>query len=604
MTPADSPAHPSGTGRTHRGFQPEHRLLLVTAVVSLVAHVVVMAATGHLPLGRVDPALLAEQNQLMSVQRVSDESDRIVEDATPDEQSNDQQSELGSLARTLLAEQDPPPSAVDPDAAPGPDLPQVKDGEQLSRLIKRMAATVPEVNLPRTPLGRTGAEIEVEVRYASASGAGGARGNGAGVDMVVRGEAQRLLESGKHAPLEPSPAPEPAAGPSIIDRAEPRRPAGILDAPLRRPKVDFLEIAKLDSAQLRLPQHLDHDFDYKLTRFRPSSRRGLFGRTKKEDDKRGYFRLEITPKRSLRKLTSMPKDVVFLIDTSGSVSQAWVDQIVRGVASALNRLNKGDRFNIVFFDEDTVIFSPDSIRPFNSRSLAEAQRFLEHRKSKGYTDVNRALSRLVVRDLAVERVYDLVMISDGKPTRGLMDTRKLINMVTRDFGLTASIYCVGIGQGQNRELLEFLAYRNKGMCVFVKRPQDAANTIDELASRLRFPIIKDVRMSIVGTDADEVFPRDLSNVHQAEVFSIYGRYDDEKPFTVRITGMNGKAPVDFTLRQDLANAQTADEGIDRDWAFWKLHHLYSLMIHEGETKELKQAIDVLRRKYKLKTLYQ
>ena len=600
MTSAGSPVFQPHSGRG--GLDRDQRLLLVTGSISLFVHLVVVASIASLPLGRVDPAKLAEQNRVATVDRIVNE-DNVVDDSSDVDQQKDQQKDLNALSQMLLDQQDAPPSQASDATTAQPDPGQLSEGQRISELIRQMAATVPQVNLPGTSLSQAGAAIDVEVRYANPKGGG--TGAVTGVTPGVHDTAIRLLGGSKGTPVGIRRSTElEAALPSILDTSAASPGIGTADAPLHRPRTDFLDIAKLDAAQVRLPRHLDDDFEYALAKFLRGDTRGLFGLGKADDDKRGYFRLDIIPKRSLRKLTSLPKDIVFLIDTSGSVPQSWVDQIVVGVDGALNRLNKGDRFNIVFFDEDTVIFSPDEIRSFDSTSLAEARQFLKDRKSSGYTDVNRALSRLVVRDLAVARVYDLIMISDGKPTRGLMDTRELINMVTRDFDLTASIYCIGVGPSQNRELLEFLAYRNKGICVFVGRAADAANTIDQLASRLRFPIIKDVKMNIVGMDADEVFPRDLANIHQAEVFSVYGRYDQEKPFTVRITGRNGKSPIDFTVRQHLANAQIGDQNIASNWAFWKLHHLYSLMIRQGETKELKQGIKQLRQKYKLKTLYQ
>jgi len=285
------------------------------------------------------------------------------------------------------------------------------------------------------------------------------------------------------------------------------------------------------------------------------------------------------------------------------VPQTWVDQALRGVADGLNSLNKDDRFNIVFFKEKTIVFSPDALKPFTDKTLAEALKFLKERDSSGYTDVNRALSRMLKRDLAAERVYDLILISDGKPTQGVQNTRELINLITRDNDLTASIYCVGIGTSQDRKLLEFLAYRNKGVCVFVAHQAETANAIRDLMSRLRYPLIKDLRLSVVGLDADEVFPRDLPNVHQGDTFSIFGRYDAEKPFTMRLIGYNRKTMLDVTLKGDLTNAPVGEDKIAYDWAFWKLHDLYNEMIRQGETESIKQAIEYLRRKYRLKTLY-
>lgn len=358
----------------------------------------------------------------------------------------------------------------------------------------------------------------------------------------------------------------------------------------RRVPLDVSQPVAIPESKLQQPEHLDDDFDYAVK---------VFDAGKGEP----YARVDITPKRTLRKLRTIPRDVVFLIDVSGSVPQDWVKAVTLGVRDSLSSLNEGDRFNIVFFNEKPVFFSREGIQPVNDAALDAARKFLGGARSGGDTDVNQALARLMVRDVAVSRVYDLILFSDGVPTRGVMDTRELINLVTRDNDLAASIYCVGIGVKQNRQLLEFLAYRNRGYCIFSDNVFTAPNTIRDLLSRLRYPIMKEIRLSVAGLDNGQVFPRDVPNIHQGETFSIFGRYAQAGQFTMRLSGHNGVKPLDFTFGRDLKDAPQGDKQIAQDWAFWKLHHLYSELLRRGETPQLRAAIEQIRKDYGLKTLY-
>ncbi|MEM9599188.1 MAG: hypothetical protein AAGD06_33275, partial [Acidobacteriota bacterium] len=155
----------------------------------------------------------------------------------------------------------------------------------------------------------------------------------------------------------------------------------------------------------------------------------------------------------------------------------------------------------------------------------------------------------------------------------------------------------------NRELLNFLAYRNKGFSVYADDIEDASVTIQDLMSRLRFPIIKDVRLDVAGLSSSTIYPADLPNIHQGETFSVFGRYTDADDFTMQISGISGGAPVAFTFTRDLGRAAEGEEQIATDWAFWKLHALYSRIIQEGERPELLREVDQLRRRYRLRTLY-
>jgi len=376
---------------------------------------------------------------------------------------------------------------------------------------------------------------------------------------------------------------------------------GLLDATPTAPPIEVTAIALQEAQKLDIPERLDDDFDYAITKFRPEIGGGLFQSSK--PDRYTYFQVAVTAKRSLRKLKTMPKDVIFLIDTSGSVPQSWVNGIAQGVRDALSTLNEGDRFNIVFFSEKTIFFADDKIATADSRTIASAQQFLTGAASKGNTDINRSLSRLLQRDTSAQRAYYLIFISDGVPTQGVMDTRELINLVTRDNDLNASIYCIGVGNNQNKELLNFLAYRNKGFSIFAKQSEQAAGSVRDLMSRIRYPIIKDVNLNVIGLDFEEVFPHNLPNIHQGETFNVYGRYETAGAFTMRVGGHNGHKAMDVTFGGDLLAAKTGEASLPENWAFWKLHHLYSEIIRQGEKQELKTKIKELKDRFDLKVLY-
>ncbi len=352
----------------------------------------------------------------------------------------------------------------------------------------------------------------------------------------------------------------------------------------------LIDVPTLAPKNLASPQPLDDDFDYLLSRYSQAGGPG-------------YFRVQILARRSLRKLPTMPKDVVFLVDTSESLSQTWVNEIVRGIKQSLLMLNDRDRFNIVLFNEQVQFFDPRQIQPATQSNIARGKLFLDGAQSAGFTDVNAALTQLLQRDIEAARVYDLILISDGLPTRGVIDTRDLINLITRDNDLAASIYCVGVGQKSNRQLLNFLAYRNRGYCLFADKKPRVAVTITNLMSRIRYPLIKNVRHHFAGSNVDEVYPIDMPNIHQSESFSLFGRYTRTGRFTMRLAGQSAHGPVKFSFFRYLADAAEADRMVSQTWAFWKLHHLYSEVIRTGEDPQLLHQIEMLQNQYGLQTLY-
>ena len=566
------------------------RVLLIVAVISVLVHVGLAYVLYDQPLGYVSPEAMQQRSQTVNFrgavyEPTTNQARGAGEDA-PDEPTDQ------AIANALLEETSDPPAPSD--AEPELNLREMPD-RQARRAARDLSVQVPAFELSEDMLAELSGQAPGELGYRGGgdgnggSGVGG-DGDGSGGGGADVSEAQRLLaEAGFAGDESDGGAGMPVPGGDAFEDTAPMEKR-LLEAPLGSPQIDFAGVALESTTQLDVPEHLDQDFNYELHRYNPGN-------------ERGYFRVDITAKRSLRKLETMPKDVVFLVDTSSSVPEPWVEQVIRGVRQGLSALNDNDRFNIVLFNEQPAFFSGESIQPATRENIQRASEWLTSAESKGWTDVNAALSQLLRRDLETERVYDIVLISDGRPTRGVIDTRELLNVITRDNDLVASIYCVGVGRQQNHELLEFLAYRNKGFCRFVENIDDTAGTIRGLMSRIRYPLIKNLKLGLAGAQINEVYPDNLPTIHQGEELSIFGRYVEPSAFTMRITGQNAGQDVDFTFSRNLRTAPAGGDQIATDWAFWKLHHLYSRIMREGETDTLEKQIDYLRRKYELKTLY-
>lgn len=565
------------------------KVMLVTAIISVLLHAAAGVATLRQPLGYVDPSALRDAQQPLRVKRATYDLVTVAGAGAGAGQQEDKPT-LEAISEAMLADAAEPEPVQLPE--PELDLRQIQE-QQTEQPSGAMSVEVPGFELPTQVLAELTSQSPSELGYRDTptqdAGEGSIAGGGSGV-----AEAQRLLAQAGMLPQgggggRGNGTGLGSPGGSAV-RDTPAVDQRMLELPLSPPEIDFASVALEETTKIDVPEHLDNDFEYHVTRY------------DQQDDK-DFFRVDIVGKRSLKKLTTMPKDVVFLVDTSGSIPQLWVQQIIRGVSQSLASLNEGDRFNIVLFNESPAFFSTDGPAPATAENLERAGKFLTRAESRGWTDMNAALSRLLVRDLQADRVYNLILITDGKPTRGVLDTRELINLITRDNDLAASIYCVGVGREPNRELLDFLAYRNKGFCLFADRIDQVATAVRDLTSRLRYPLIKNVRLSVIGAGTSEVYPMDLPNIHQGERFSVFGRFAKPGPFTMRVIGSNAGQGVDFTFTRDLNDAPQGDKQIAYDWAFWKLHHLYSEIIRSGDSEALREQIREIRRTYKLKTLY-
>lgn len=584
-------------------------VLAVVALVSLALHGAMVVWAWDKPVMTVSGlGEGASQARPIRVKRAAEDDYVLAPDNTPiDEGPNAEE-----LTKQLL-DSEPPQPVTEPteveleprpleeleEAATGGlelDLPAYElDDETLSQFDTRPPAELDFADDPGLGQGASG----------NGEGEGDGRGSGGLASDALRdaGTAPNRTGSGTGGEGEGGGG---GATTSLIDRPgldttrDVAEPTADLDPPDDSTAIDFVDLALGDTTKIDVPDNLDDDFAYRVSKYEATD---WLNRAIPLSEEPGYFRVDITAQRSLRKLKTMPKDVIYIIDTSSSISEDWVAEVTRGVNGSLVSLNEGDRFNVVLFNEKVSLLSDAGPIDATKDNTKAATDFLKSAASVGYTDVNAAMRGLLIRDADPKRVYQLVLISDGQSTRGVVNTRDLINLITRDNDLVASIYCVGVGARQNRELLNFLAYRNKGYSVYADDKREASVAIQDLMSRLRYPIIKDVRLSTLGIDSESVYPADLPNIHQGETIRVYGRYDLPTPFTMQLIGRSAGKDVAFTFKRDIADAQTGDESIANQWAFWKLHDLYALIIREGEREELLDQIKDLRRKYGLKTLY-
>lgn len=574
-------------------------MLIVGLVVSAGTHVGMGYVMQDRTLGKFDPSLLADDDLPVRVKRAK--FDQITNQSSDEGLgSEDQQESAESLAETLMRDVETATSEVFdpevelrevPEPLPRPEAaaaPSATDMIDLDSLLGDMFAEPEELAYDdasafdvQRALGAGSAALSGDLLAQLSAADGGLPAMGGGAGDGIGGGLAAGRAGGADTGVGPGTG-GPGGGSALASGAAGGAAGGGLG-------LDFLDFGAIDPQDFEPPERLDDDFDYRISRL-------------DSPGDEGYFRVQITGKRSLRKLATMPKDVVFMVDTSRSIPQKTIEQITDAIKQSIRTMNDEDRFNLVFFSDQVRTFAGDPV-PTTRENLDMADRWMRNVRARGQTDVNLALRQLLKRDIDPGRVYELILISDGKPTLGVLDTRELINLITRENDLAASIYCVGIGTDQDNRLLDFLAYRNKGFSISIPRRSDVSLELVGLMSRLRYPIIKDVQVRFAGQGMDEIYPLTLPNVHQGETFEVFGRFDQPGPFTIQVTGRSAGKPVDLTFRADLNNAALGDAEVAQGWSFWKLHHLYSEIIRVGERPELLQAIRELRREYQLETLY-
>ena len=318
-------------------------------------------------------------------------------------------------------------------------------------------------------------------------------------------------------------------------------------------------------------------------------------------DSQKYYMIKIYAKPGAQALKVMPKEILFTMDCSLSISPDRLDEFKRGIRYCLTHLNPNDVFNIIAFKDQVIFFSDKSI-PATSAAVNKAERFVERLTASRATDVYSAFSKIIEKPLA--RVpSNIILISDGRPTYGVVDSRELINSVTRLNHKARPVFAFSGGAKVNRYLLDFIAYQNRAWSQFVRTSWDIHGGLANFYDKIKDPVFLNLRYQLNNLNTDEVFPKELPDFYRNAEFTLYGKYTDENDFSMQLLGdVDGKTK-ELIFTRALKDAKSGTEEIKRGYAFNKIYCLISRMTAESQTPGLLSQIESLSRQYGIQTPY-
>jgi len=314
-----------------------------------------------------------------------------------------------------------------------------------------------------------------------------------------------------------------------------------------------------------------------------------------------YYKLSIRAGEKALGLTPIPKEIVFLVDCSISTQPERLDEFKKGITHSLNNLNQGDRFNIIAFKKNIYHFRKTSVEP-DEKTKMEAVRFIEHLTAGEKTDAYNALYKSINTENIQNPSY-IILLSDGRPTKGVTDSRKLINDISALNNGKAAIFSFSGGLRVNRYLLDFIAYKNRGWAEYSYRTHLIGKTMANMYEKIRDPILISLRYYASGLENEDIFPKVLPDFFRNTEFTLYGKYKKSADFSLQLLGEFDGEVNEFFIKGSLRKASQGNEDIARGWAFNKIYHLIGLLKHGEENQELVKEIEFLSKKFNIRTPY-
>ena len=288
----------------------------------------------------------------------------------------------------------------------------------------------------------------------------------------------------------------------------------------------------------------------------------------------------------------LPRETVFVIDTSGSMEGASIVQAKAALDLALSRLDPGDRFNVIEFNSVTRALFPASV-PADPDRVAEARQKVSRLTANGGTEMLPALRAALAAGEEHPSVRQVVFITDGA-----VGNEAQLFQTIRQFLGKSRLFTVGIGSAPNSHFMSKAADFGRGTFTYIGSPSEVKEKMGGLFAKLESPVLHDLAVSFDAKHA-EVWPSRVPDLYLGEPVVVVARLGDRKGSAV-LKGRRGDEPLVLDMP---VTGGAEHAGIARLWARKKVAALMS-SLHEGANPaEVKDAVSELGIRHHLVTRY-
>ncbi|UCH87461.1 MAG: VWA domain-containing protein, partial [Dehalococcoidia bacterium] len=313
----------------------------------------------------------------------------------------------------------------------------------------------------------------------------------------------------------------------------------------------------------------------------------------------GFFMLLVAPNVEVDDAQILAKDVIFVLDTSGSMEGEKIEQAKDALLFVLDNLNPEDRFNIVEFSTGVRTYS-NRLEP--ARQARDAADWVRDIRAGGGTDINRAmLEALGIADR--ERPTVVIFLTDGLPTEGVVETDLILNNVKQAARSNARVFTFGVGDDVNTLLLDTMARELRGASAYVRPGERIDEQVSAFYAKVSTPVLADIELTFRGVRVEDTYPYPLPDLFAGTQLVLVGRYREGGPATVTLEGMVNGRTQRFVYEDLTFRDQGGDEFIAPLWATRKIGYLLNQIRLHGESQELVDEIVELSIRYGIITPY-
>ena len=278
------------------------------------------------------------------------------------------------------------------------------------------------------------------------------------------------------------------------------------------------------------------------------------------------------------KAKPMPREVIYVIDTSGSMEGMSIEQAREALALAFGRLTPQDRFNVIQFNSYTSKLYPDAV-PVNGRTLQQARDYAKNLRANGGTEIAGALDAALIGSDNPNVLRQVIFLTDGS----VGNEEALFGIIRKKLG-DSRLFTIGIGSAPNSYFMTKAAEFGHGTFTYIGKVEEVNEKMSGLFRKLENPVLTNISVNLPGAIEGEMWPKQLPDLYAGEPVMLSAALKDIGT-EMTLTGNNGAAK--WQTKLSLAINKT-ESGVGALWARKKISSLMDNA--QNNPDEAKQAI--------------
>ncbi len=338
----------------------------------------------------------------------------------------------------------------------------------------------------------------------------------------------------------------------------------------------------------------------------------------------GYFLLLAgVPAARAEKTQSIKREVILVIDRSGSMQGEKIEQARAAALQVINGLENGESFNIIDYSDSVASFAEKAVVK-NAHTIEEARSYIRRIVANGGTNIRDALVEALRQEPTAKTLPLVLFMTDGLPTVGEKREAAIRDAVKQANKFHRRIFSFGVGYDVNAPLLNAVATESRAASTFVLPKEDVEAKVSQVFRRLSGPVLSDPKLTMLDARGEvttraikELMPVELNDLFEGDQLVLLGQYQGDHtrvdaPLRFRINGNYLGSPRSFEFKFEMASATTRNSYVPRLWASRKIAYLIDQIRQMGadgnsqsnpQTKELVSEIVRLSTQFGILTEY-